>query len=104
MKKNVITAGSCMICACALLAACAPQVTTSVPDVLTVQIAGSETGAASAQAAAGGSPSEPGSVPGTDAAEMRTVTVTAAETVKVAPDMARIVYEITTEDRDAEVS
>ncbi len=105
MKKSIITAGGFMICACMLLAACAPQVTASVPDVLTVQIAGSETGAgtASLQADAGGSPAAPGSVRGTDAAETQTVTVTAAETVKIAPDMARIIYEITTEDKDAEV-
>lgn len=105
MKKSIIVAGGFMICACMFLAACAPQVTTSVPDVITVQMAGNETGAgaASVQADAGGSPAVPGSSPGTNAAETRTVTVTATETVKVAPDMARIIYEITTEDKDAEV-
>ena len=86
--KNTIGIIGCALGAVLLLAACAPQVTTNVPDVLTVQTAGGGTENGSAQA---------------DAGEPRTVTVTAAETVKAAPDMAQIVYEITTEDKDAQV-
>ena len=97
MKKNVILTAGSVICAGMILAACAPQVTTSMPDVLTVQVVGNETGEAGLEQTGTAGSGQ------TDAAEMRTVTVTAAETVKVAPDMARIVYEITTEDKDAEV-
>ncbi len=97
MKKNVILTAGSVICAGMILAACAPQVTTSMPDVLTVQVVGNETGEAGLEQTGTAGSGQ------TDAAEMRTVTVTAAETVKVAPDMARIIYEITTEDKDAEV-
>lgn len=97
MKKNVILTAGSVICAGMILAACAPQVTTSMPDVLTVQMVGNETGKAGLEQTGTAGSGQ------TDAAETRTVTVTAAETVKVAPDMARIVYEITTEDKDAEV-
>ncbi len=87
MVKNILLGGSILGIGL-LLAACTPQVTAVVPDVITVQMMESDMSAANAQTAAD---------------EPRTVTVSASETVKVTPDMAQIVYEITTEDKDAQV-
>lgn len=72
-RRNILAAG-CVLAVGAVLSACTPQVTTNVPNAIQVELAGQE---------------------------KQTVTVSAAETVKVVPDMAQIVYEITTEDSDA---
>lgn len=86
-SREMIIIGVALAVCAAGATACSPQATASIPDVLTVQLLEDP---AAAQTAAQES-----------ADEARTVTVTASETVKVTPDMARIVYEITTEDADA---
>lgn len=74
----------------AALTACSPQ-EVAVSDVLKMETVGqNETGTQTAEVQTAGAESEP-----------RSVTVTASGTVKAAPDMARIVYEIVTEDADA---
>ncbi len=101
MKTGQIRMAGSVLGAGLLLAACTPQVTTNVPDVITVQIAES-TGAAEGQNVTGGATEKEQTVTAGAEEEERTVTVSAAETVKVTPDMAQITYEIITEDADAE--
>ncbi len=83
MRNRTIWMAGCALAAGCVLSACAPQTTAGVPDVITVQMAETPSSGGGQQ-------------------ETRTVTVSAAETVKVTPDMAQIVYEIITEDREAE--
>ena len=75
MKKRVaLIAAGCIAAGSVLLSGCATEVKATVPDVIQVQ----------------------------NLEEDRTISLSTSETVKVAPDMARIVYGIATEDADAE--
>ena len=75
MKKRVaLIAAGCIAAGSVLLSGCATEVKTTVPDVIQVQ----------------------------NLEEDRKISLSTSETVKVAPDMARIVYGIATEDADAE--
>ena len=75
MKKRVaLIAAGCIAAGSVLLSGCATEVKATVPDVIQVQ----------------------------NLEEDRKISLSTSETVKVAPDMARIVYGIATEDADAE--
>ncbi len=74
MKKMYGLAAGCVGMA-ALLTACTPQVSTNVPNVIRVE--------------------------NVDAGDEGKVTINSSDSVEVTPDMAEIVYGITTEDDDA---
>ncbi len=105
MKRHTLAMFGSVMCAAALLAACAPSsnapsdapanaASAAPTDAATVAPTNAPTDATSA--APNGDAAQTGA-----AIEERTVTVSASETVKVSPDMARIVCEILTEDREA---
>lgn len=75
--KQICMGISCVIVAVMSVTACSPQVTATLPGVVQVQTVGT---------------AEP---------EPRTVLIHTSETVEVVPDMAELVYGITTEHRDA---
>lgn len=74
MKKMYGLAAGCVGMA-AVLSACTPQVSTSVPNVIRVE--------------------------NVDVGDEGKVTINSSESVEVTPDMAEIIYGITTEDEDA---
>lgn len=74
MKKMYGLAAGCVGMA-AVLSACTPQVSTSVPGVIRVE--------------------------NVDVGDEGKVTINSSESVEVTPDMAEIIYGITTEDEDA---
>lgn len=74
MKKMYGLAAGCMGMA-VILSACTPQVSTSVPNVIRVE--------------------------NVDVGDEGKVTINSSESVEVTPDMAEIIYGITTEDEDA---
>lgn len=74
MKKMYGLAAGCVGMA-AVLSACTPQVSTSVPGVIRVE--------------------------NVDVGDEGKVTINSSESVEVTPDMAEIIYGITTEDKDA---
>ena len=76
MRKMYGLAAGCVGMA-AVLSACTPQVSTSVPGVIRVE--------------------------NVDVGDEGKVTINSSESVEVTPDMAEIIYGITTEDEDASV-
>lgn len=81
MKNTGVQIAGCGLAVCLLLSACGSQAPVNIPDVIRVENA----------EGTGGQGSQ----------EQRSITVSAEETVNVVPDMARIVYRIVTENRDA---
>ena len=71
---KALPAAGAVLAAAAALTACSPQVTTQMPDVIQVQNVENQDGQ---------------------------ISLSASETVKVTPDMARIIFAITTEHADA---
>lgn len=76
MKQRMMIGGAVILLGVMCLSGCAPQGSSSVPNYIQVENVKNEE---------------------------RTITIQASETVKVAPDMAVIVYGVNTEDKNAEV-